>query len=152
QRYCLFEAVAALLESASQARPVLLIFDDLHWADRPTLLLLRHVVRSARMASSMIVATYRESELGRTHPLAEILIPLRSDPGVTRIVLHGLAISHVGTLVESIVGPNAPSPLPQLIMSSTGGNPFFVTEVLRHLNETRTIDRIGERDTELVEF
>src|SRR5262249_57369137 len=132
QRYRLFEAVAALLALASRARPVLLIFDDLQWADRPTLLMLRHVMRSARAASFTIVATYRESELGRTHPLGEILIGLRREPGVTRFVLRGLGLAHISTLVDSIVGPDAPSQLPQMVMSSTDGNPFFATEILQH--------------------
>lgn len=152
QRYRLFEAVAALLALASRARPVLLIFDDLQWADRPTLLMLRHVMRSARAASFTIVATYRESELGRTHPLGEILIGLRREPGVTRFVLRGLGLAHISTLVDSIVGPDAPSQLPQMVMSSTDGNPFFATEILQHLKETRTIDRIGGRPAELAEF
>jgi hypothetical protein len=87
ERYRLFEVVAAMLALASRERPTLLIFDDLHWADRPTLLLRRHVMRSARAGSFTIVATYRESELGRTHPLAELLTTLRRAPGVTRLVL-----------------------------------------------------------------
>jgi len=108
QRYRLFEAVAGMLAVASRARPMLLLFDDLHWADRPTLLLLRHVMRSARMASFAIVATYRESELDRTHPMSEMLITLRRERGITRVALRGLKITHVKALVNSIVGPNAP--------------------------------------------
>jgi len=143
QRYRLFEAVAAMLAIASQARPMLLMFDDVHWADKPTLLLLRHVVRSSRTAFFTIVATYRESELGRTHPLAEMLITLRREPGVTRFVLRGLEVAHVSALVDSIIGPNAPLQLPQVVMDNTDGNPFFATEMLRHLKETGAIARIG---------
>lgn len=143
QRFRLFEAVAAMLAVASRARPMLLTFDDLHWADKPTLLLLRHVMRSARPASFAIVATYRQSELGRTHPLAEMLITLRREPGVTRLLLRGLDITHVRALVDSIVGPNASSRLPRVVMDSTDGNPFFATEVLLHLKETGAIARSG---------
>jgi DNA-binding winged helix-turn-helix (wHTH) protein/tetratricopeptide (TPR) repeat protein len=143
QRFRLFEAVAAMLAVASRARPMLLTFDDLHWADKPTLLLLRHVMRSARAASFTIVATYRQTELGRTHPLAEMLIMLRRESGVTRLVLRGLDIAHVRTLVDSIVGPNAPPQLPRVVLDSTDGNPFFATEVLLHLQETGAIARSG---------
>jgi DNA-binding winged helix-turn-helix (wHTH) protein/tetratricopeptide (TPR) repeat protein len=143
QRYCLFEAVAAMLAVASRARPMLLMFDDLHWADRSTLLLLRHVMRSARTASFAIVATYRESELDRTHPLPEMLIKLRRERGITRLVLRGLNFAHVTALVNSIVGPNAPLQLPQLVMDSTDGNPFFATEMLQHLKETGAIAGVG---------
>jgi predicted ATPase len=152
QRYRLFEAVAALLASASRAQPMLLVFDDLHWADKSTLLLLRHVVRSSRAASLMIVATYRESELSRTHPLAEMLVPLRREPGVTRLVLRGLETANVKSLVDSIVGPDAPAQLPQLVMDSTDGNPFFATEMLRHLRETEAIDRIGRMTGRTIEI
>lgn len=143
QRYCLFEAVAAMLAVASRARPMLLVFDDLHWSDKPTLLLLRHVMRSSRPASFAIVATYRESELDRMHPLAEMLIKLRREQGITRLVLRGLNIANVTALVNSIVGPNAPSQLPQLVMESTDGNPFFATEMLQHLKEAGTITEVG---------
>src|SRR6266852_5992110 len=143
QRYRLFEAVAGMLAVASRTRPMLLLFDDLHWADRPTLLLLRHVMRSASMASIAIVATYRESELDRTHPLAEMLITLRRERAITRLALRGLKITHVKALVNSIVGPNAPSQLSQVVMDSTDGNPFFATEMLQHLKETGAIARVS---------
>jgi tetratricopeptide (TPR) repeat protein len=152
QRYRLFEAVAAMLAVASRMRPLLLIFDDLHWADKPTLLLLRHVMRSARTAPFMIVATYRDSELGRTHPLAEILVTLRREPGVTRLVVHGFDIAHVDALVGSIVGRDAPSHLSQVVMDSTDGNPFFATEMLRHLKETGAIARVGRRNTPVADL
>jgi hypothetical protein len=68
-------------------------------------------MRSARTGPFAIVATYRESELDRTHPLAEALITIRRERDTTRLVLHGLEITHVKALVNSIVGPNAPSQL-----------------------------------------
>jgi len=139
RRYRFFEAVSALLATASRGRPLLLIIDDLHWADKPTLLLLRHVIRSARAGSFCIVATYRESELARTHPLAEMLVDLRREPRATRLMLRGLDVAHVTALVGSIVGPEAPSHLPQVVLESTDGNPFFATEMLLHLKETDAI-------------
>jgi serine/threonine protein kinase/tetratricopeptide (TPR) repeat protein len=143
QRYRLFEAVASMLAIISQSRPMVLIFDDLHWADKPTLLLLRHVMRSSRTAYFTIVGTYRESELGRTHPLSEMLITLRREPAVTRLVLRGLDVAHMSSLVDSIVGANAPSQLPQMVMDSTDGNPLFATEMLQHLKETGSIPKVG---------
>src|SRR5262249_30413393 len=145
QRYRLFESVDALLAVASRARPMLLIFDDLHWADKPTLLLLRHVVRSARTGCFCIVATYRESELDRTHPLAEVLVALRREARVTRMALRGLDMACVTSLVAAIVGPDAPAHLAQVVMDSTDGNPFFVTEILQHLKETGAIGGVRGR-------
>ena len=152
QRYRLFEAVAAMLAVASRARPVLLIFDDLHWADQATLLLLRHVMRSSNAAYLAIVATYRESELGRTHPLADMLIKLRCEGSVARLLLHGLDVAHVRGLVDTMVGPDAPSHLAQIVTDSTEGNPFFATEMLRHLKETGAIARLGASLGSAVEF
>ncbi len=152
QRYRLFEAVAGMLAVASRTRPMLLLFDDLHWADRPTLLLLRHVMRSAHMASFAIVATYRESELDRTHPLAEMLITLRRERAITRVALRGLKITCVKALVNSIVGPNAPSQLSQVVMDSTDGNPFFATEMLQHLKETGAIARVSGMTERTIEI
>jgi DNA-binding winged helix-turn-helix (wHTH) protein/tetratricopeptide (TPR) repeat protein len=143
QRYRLFETVAAMLGVASRARPLLLVFDDLHWADRATLLLLRHVMRSSNAASLAIVATYRESELGRTHPLADMLIKLRHEGSVIRLPLHGLDVAHVRGLVDTIAGPDVPSQLAQMVTDSTDGNPFFATEMLRHLKETGAIARLA---------
>ena len=87
QRYRLFETVNALLGSTSKAFPVLLILDDLHWADKPTLSMLRHVVRGSDPAALCIVGTYRESELGAGHPLAELLADFRREQDVTRLSL-----------------------------------------------------------------
>lgn len=143
QRYRLFEAITALLAVASRTRSMLLVFDDIHWADKPTLLLLRHVMRSARVGAFMIVATYRESELGRTHPLSEFLAMLRREPPVTRVGLRGLEIAHVKALVQAIVGPLAPSQLSQVILENTDGNPFFATEMLQYLKEAGAVDAAG---------
>ncbi len=140
QRYRLFEAIAALFAVASRTRPMLLVFDDIHWADKPTLLLLRHVMRSARAGAFAIVATYRENELERAHPLSEVLVTLRREQAVTRIGLRGLDIAHVKALVHSIVGPLAPPQLSQVILESTEGNPFLATEMLQSLKETGTVD------------
>jgi DNA-binding winged helix-turn-helix (wHTH) protein/tetratricopeptide (TPR) repeat protein len=143
QRYRLFETVAALLATASCVRPMLLVLDDLHWADKATLLLLRHVMRSARAASLAIIATYRESELGRSHPLADMLTTLRREHNVTRLLLRGLDVATVEALVADIVGTEAPLQLAQLVAHSTEGNPFFATEMLRHLKETGTVARLA---------
>jgi predicted Ser/Thr protein kinase/tetratricopeptide (TPR) repeat protein len=137
QRYRLFEAVATLLAAASRARPLLLVLDDLHWADKPTLLLLRHIVRASDPAALCIAGTYRDSELARTHPLAEMLADLRREPiGVTRLALRGLDEPQVQGLVRSVTGYDAPETLGRAVFDSTGGNPFFVGEMLRHLHET----------------
>jgi tetratricopeptide (TPR) repeat protein/predicted Ser/Thr protein kinase len=144
QRYRLFEAAAALLSAIAQSRPLLIVLEDLHWADRPTLLMLRHLVRSSHEAPLCLVATYRETELGRTHPLAEILADLRRDEGVHRIGLRGLDEGHVEELITYWIGRNSPSPLTRAVAENTEGNPFFIGEVLRHLSETGALTRFDQ--------
>ena len=84
---------------------MMLMFDDLHWADKPTLLMLRHVMRASSAAALCIVGTYRESELARTHPLAEMLADLRREPAVTRLSLRGLEEAQVKGLIDALVRP-----------------------------------------------
>ena len=100
QRYRLFEAVSAFLAQAAAAHPVLLVVDDLHWADKATLVMLRHIVRASDHAALCVVGTYRESELARAHPLAEMLADLRREPGVTRLSLRGLDEAGVHGLID----------------------------------------------------
>ncbi|MGH9200321.1 MAG: serine/threonine-protein kinase PknK, partial [Vicinamibacterales bacterium] len=142
RRYRLFEAVATLMSRVANARPLLLIIEDLHWADRPTLLLLRHLLRSSHQAALCIVATYREADLGRTQPLTESLAELRREEGVTRIGLQGLGRADVDQFISQWIGRQSPPSLTRVVATNTEGNPFFVTEVLQHLAETGAMGRI----------
>ena len=81
--------VAACSSDAGAAGPLLLILDDLHWADAPTLSLLRHVVGAGASMRVMVVGTYRDSDLARDHPLTALLADLRREQGVERIKLDG---------------------------------------------------------------
>ncbi|HWO93653.1 MAG TPA: adenylate/guanylate cyclase domain-containing protein, partial [Dehalococcoidia bacterium] len=83
-RYRLFEAVLTLLVAASTSRPLVIILDDLQWADGPTLQLLKHIARSPRHAALFLVGTYRDTDLGRAHPLADALADLRRARAFTR--------------------------------------------------------------------
>jgi DNA-binding SARP family transcriptional activator len=137
ERYALFDAVVALLEVASTGAPVVLILDDLHWAAKPTLLLLRHLLRFGDRARVQIVGTYRSTDLDRSHPLAAMLADLHRDAGsgtANRIHLSGLDEDDVTAYVTE-VGYNDEE-LARALASVTGGNPFFLIEALRHVDET----------------
>ena len=149
QRYRLFEAVSAFLSQAAAAHPVLLVFEDLHWADKGTLLMLRHIVRASDRAALCTVGTYRESELARTHPLAEMFADLRGEQAVTRLSLRGLDDPHVNGLIQAIAGQKVPAPLSRLVVDATDGNPFFVTEIVRHLVETGALTNVQHMDSGL---
>ncbi len=90
ERYLMYAAVAGLLEGAGEQEPLVLILDDLQWADAPTLSLLRHVVSAGSSIPAMVVGTYRDSDLSRDHPLAALLADLHREQGVERIKLTGL--------------------------------------------------------------
>ncbi len=142
ERHRLFEAVCDLLSEMSHAAPVVLVLDDIHWADKPSLLLLRHLLRAATPMRLLVLATYRDTDLDRTHPLSDVLAQLRREPGVTRLDLVGLDQSEVVALLESAAGHDLDEPglgLARALQQETEGNPFFVGEVLRHLAESGSI-------------
>jgi serine/threonine protein kinase/tetratricopeptide (TPR) repeat protein len=141
RRYRLFEAVANLLCLISRTRPLLVVLDDIHWADRPTLLMLRHLLRSSQRATMCLVATYRETELDRTHPLSEMLAEFRREEATTRVALSGLTSEQVKQFIHVWTGHELPR-LTQLVFRNTEGNPFFIGEVLRHLSETGTLEQL----------
>jgi class 3 adenylate cyclase/tetratricopeptide (TPR) repeat protein len=149
-RYWLFEAVESMLRAASRRQPVLLILDDLHWADRPTLLLLRHLVRTPERAALLICATYRHTDLAETPGLAEMLADLAGEPGVERMALTGLNEADVWHLMEAVSGLQLDaggSAVSRALVEGTEGNPLFVRETIRHLVQT---GRLRSQDGVLV--
>ncbi len=142
ERYLLYAAVAGLLEGAGERESLLLILDDLHWADSPTLSLLRHVVSAGSSIPVMVVGTYRDSDLSREHPLTALLADLHREQGVERIKLTGLDCEDVLALMEAAAGhvlDEDGRALAGAITRETAGNPFFTGEVLRHLTESGAI-------------
>jgi class 3 adenylate cyclase len=145
EQYRLFESVTAWLAACSQDEPVLMILDDLQWAAKPTLLLLRHVARSPETTKLLIVGTYRDTDLHHDHPLVELLADLRRHPGIERLALSGFDETAVADFVARAAGhPDLDEDgfaLARAIHAETEGNPFFVREILRHLTETEAIMR-----------
>jgi DNA-binding SARP family transcriptional activator len=150
ERYTLFEAVSALIETATRAQSALLVLDDLHWSARPTLLILRHLIRSNRPLGTLVLGTYRETELAADHPLSQLLADLRRDASVTMVRIGGLDESGIAALLEAAAGhalDERAAEFVRALRTQTGGNPFFIREVLAHLVESGAIYRAGERWT-----
>ena len=141
-RYRLFEAVAALLGAAARVRPLLLVLDDLHWADRSTALLVSHLA-AGEPAPLMILATYRDTEIDAAPRLAELIVELRREDRLARLALEPLAEADVAGLVAAWLGPDVPPELAGVLAAETAGNPFFLEELLRHLGEAGTIDVVS---------
>jgi predicted ATPase len=128
RRYRLFEAVAALLGGAARERPLLLAVEDLQWAGRPTLLLLRHVVRRLHGLPLLVLVTVRDAEAEPGGAPARMLADLSREHVVERIALSGLAEAETAALVGD-------AELARRLQDRTAGNPFFVEEMLRSLAE-----------------
>jgi class 3 adenylate cyclase len=144
ERYLLFAAVVGLLATASELQPVILVLDDLQWADVESLQLLRHLTAAERAMRVLVLGTYRPNELSQARTLRETLGVLRRYGGVTRIELTGLDDRGVASLLEAVAGhplDDAGLGLAEAVNRETDGNPFFVREVLRHLSDTGAIYR-----------
>jgi class 3 adenylate cyclase/tetratricopeptide (TPR) repeat protein len=140
-RFRLFDSITTFLRNASNARPLLLVLDDLHWADKPSLLLLQFVARELRGSRLLILGTYRDVELGRRHPLVQTLGELAREQTSRRILLRGLTERDVSRFVEVAAGVTPPPKLIHAVYQQTEGNPFFVNEVVRLLVAERRLDR-----------
>jgi class 3 adenylate cyclase/tetratricopeptide (TPR) repeat protein len=148
ERYLMFEAIAGLLAIASRQNPVLLILDDLQWARAPELLLLKHIVRSTMPLHLLIIGTYRDTDLSRTHPLTAVLADLHREIGIERIALRGLDEDGIVDFVVAEAGHDLDESqlaLARAIHRDTEGSPLFVGEVLRNLLESGAAVRQGDR-------
>jgi class 3 adenylate cyclase len=132
-RFRLFDSVTSFLTAAARDRPMMLVLDDLHWADEPSLLLLKFAARELTDSGLLIVGTYRDVELGRHHPLARVLAELGEAEGARRVTLRGLDAAAVARYIEMASGIAPPPGLAQAVHEQTEGNPFFVSEVVRLL-------------------
>ncbi len=143
ERYLLFAATADLLSGMSQDEPVVLVLDDLQWADPGSLALLRHLMSTDGQRMRVLIAgTFRSSELSVTPALRETLEMLWRHHGVSRVELGGLDPSSVEALLAGVIGRPVDaevSRLAEIVHQETSGNPFFVTEVLRHLLDTEVL-------------
>lgn len=113
----------------------MLLLDDLHWADKPTLLLLRHLARHPRPTALLVLGTYREADVGPGHPLCETLANLNRESGFARLSLGPLDMTAIEALVRSHAGEQTHELISRLF-AETEGNPFFVVEMLRHLGDS----------------
>jgi predicted ATPase/DNA-binding SARP family transcriptional activator/class 3 adenylate cyclase len=130
ERFRLFEAVCTLLGDAAHLRPLVLFLDDLQWADQSSLLLLRHLARSAKDAPLMVLGTYRPVEVDDEHPLAEALAELRRSRALARLSLSGLDEAEVAELIAGRTGQQAPPGFVRRVADRSEGNPFFIEELL----------------------
>ncbi len=143
-RFRLFDSVTTFFKSASGARPIVILLDDIHWADTPSLLLLQFLAKELRGARVLVIATYRNLALDRKHPLIQTLGALAGQGLERRIELAGLSEADVARFIEMTIGAQAPQRLVGVVYRETEGNPFFVKEVVRLLVATGQLDRVEQ--------
>ena len=135
ERFRLFDAVSQFLIAIAKSHAVVLLLDDLHWADKGTIALLRHVARFAPEHRLLLVGAYRDEEVDAAHPLADLLGVLRRESTYERVSLKGLAYAETADLIAALVRHEVAEGLVTDIHRHTQGNPFFVREILQHLIE-----------------
>ncbi|MFQ6028747.1 MAG: serine/threonine-protein kinase PknK, partial [Dehalococcoidia bacterium] len=118
-RFRLFDSITVFLKTASQKQPLVLVLDDLHWADQPSLLLLQFVARDLGNSRLLLVGTYRDVELSRQHPLAETLGELTRERLFQRVLLRGLSREDVGRFIEVAIGVAPPVGLVEAVYTQT---------------------------------
>ncbi len=147
-RLRLFESVTTFLLNAAKASPLMIVLDDLHWADAPSLLLLQHLARRLAESRLAVVGTYRDVELDRQHPLSAALGELRQKRLYERVRLHGLTPDEIRALLASVAQQDEATiavAFSDALYEETEGNPFFIEEIVRHLVETGALYRSGDR-------
>jgi tetratricopeptide (TPR) repeat protein len=139
ERHFLFNNVCECLDRLSRVQPLLLVIEDLHWADEPSLLLLRHVAQHLEAIPVLMVTTCRDTDMDAHGPLSVALEDLIRRRKLNRHFLKALSRDDVKSMLEALGGRPVPDPVTDAIHSLTEGNPFFVEEVFDHLAERGTL-------------
>jgi DNA-binding CsgD family transcriptional regulator/tetratricopeptide (TPR) repeat protein len=138
----LFELVLGVLGRIGTDRPLVLVVEDLHWADRSTLDLIAFLVRTLQAVPVLLLLTYRSDEVDRRSPLRPLLSSWERARGVERIQLERFTRSEVAAQIGAILGAAADPAMVDLVFERSEGNPFFVEELLRTLREGASADEL----------
>lgn len=134
-RFVFFDTTCALLKDAAKKRPLLIVLDDLHWADSASLLLLQFLASEIGAVPILIVGTYRDAEVASVSPLSQVLSTVSRHRWTRRVSLRGLSNYEVEQFIERAFGVRPTDQVSNLFRERTGGNPFFLTETVRLLGE-----------------
>jgi DNA-binding SARP family transcriptional activator/tetratricopeptide (TPR) repeat protein len=143
QRYRWFEAVAATLTAILDHGSGVLVLDDAHWADVPTLRLLRHVLRHRATTRLLVIAIVRSNPPGSYDETGAVLADIRRDVEIDRLELEGLEVADVAAVLEAGAARplgDAGVALAQAVHDASDGNALFVSELTRHLRDSGTLD------------
>jgi tetratricopeptide (TPR) repeat protein len=150
QRRFLFNAYREFVERSARLTPIVVVLEDLHWADEATLQLLGHLAQTVSTIPVLLIGTYRDVDLDVTRPFARLLESWVRDKLATRLSLRRLGLAGVQTMLENLGGRTPPEWLAAVLHAETEGNPFFVEEVFQHLlEEGKLFTETGAWSTEL---
>ena len=142
-RFRLFDSITTFFRNSARTKPLVIILDDLHWADPASLLLLEFVAREMADFQLLVVGAYRDVELSRSHPLSETLGGLARERLFQRIPLRGLGPKDLELLIEATADIALSPSFAEAVHSHTDGNPFFAIEVIRVLREEGELTPTG---------
>ncbi|MFL5738162.1 MAG: ATP-binding protein, partial [Actinomycetota bacterium] len=146
----LWLSVQEFLDRAASVRPLLLVLEDLHWADESTLSLIEFLTPALEHMPVLVVGTYRSVEVSASHPLARLMTGLARRGLVRRVRLNRLTSEGVAEMIRGLSHEEPPQALVEAIYSESDGNPFFVEEVFLHLSESgKLTDERGRFRTDL---
>jgi DNA-binding CsgD family transcriptional regulator len=134
-RFRMFESIRQFIVCLCRRQTTLVVLDDLHWADAPSLRLLEFLTPELTNSRLMLVGTYRPTELSRQHPLSDALGGLARAPHMARINLGGLSAEEVTDFVAAAAGSRPPAWLATSLFAQTEGNPLFLREIVRFLEQ-----------------
>jgi DNA-binding CsgD family transcriptional regulator/tetratricopeptide (TPR) repeat protein len=134
-RFAIYDSVTQLLFDAAATRPIVLVLDDLHWGDTPSLLLLQLLAGLLPHSHLMVIGTYRDRELAAGHPLRTHLADFMRRGETIDIPISGLRDPDVASLLRALTGFDPAGDMVQRLQAQTAGNPFFLCELARTLGD-----------------
>jgi tetratricopeptide (TPR) repeat protein/KaiC/GvpD/RAD55 family RecA-like ATPase len=142
----LFEAVSQFITNISRETPLLVVLDDLQWTDPSSLLLLHYLARDVQKTPLLLLGAYRSTDIDARHPLSPVLAELNRESLPQSIHLKRMSLSDVSEMIKNLLEQeDVPSEFCKLVYEKTGGNPFFVGEVVKSLKEEGVIYREENR-------
>jgi|TARA_B100000315_G_scaffold176490_1_gene164990 predicted ATPase len=133
-RFQLFNSITAFLKTVAQPQSLVVVLDDLHWSDTPSLLLLEFLAQKMAESNVLVIGTYRDVEVTRRHPLTESLARMSRNASFHRLGLDGLESGDAGEYVRESGGENASSKMLEAIHTHTEGYPLFIRSHLAMLS------------------
>ena len=142
ERDRLFEAVSQFITNISREAPLLVVLDDLQWTDQSSLMLLHYLARGVHKEHLLFVGAYRETEIDEKHPLSPVLTELNRERLLEAVSLRRMSPGDVSEMIKQILEQDyVLGEFCELVYRKTGGNPFFVEEVIKSLKEEQLIFR-----------